>query len=111
VPIPTSMEAPSRFPGSDFDLTVTHAAAVPFRDLEAAARAGAPPELLGVEGHARYQGPGVPSGAVKTTLRFHFGSPERSLSREELSLWRDEAARRFLALGGTAVDGYEKETT
>jgi hypothetical protein len=59
-----------------------------------------------VDAVARYQGPGVAEGTVKTTLRFRFRSSERSLSREELSLWRDEAAARFLALGQTSVDGY-----
>jgi phenylalanyl-tRNA synthetase beta chain len=110
-PIPTSVEAPPRFPGSDFDLTVTHRLAVPFRELAAAVRAAAPPELASVEAIARYQGENVPRGFVKTTLRLGFQSAERSLSREELSLWRDRAAARLLALGETAVDGYEKEAT
>jgi phenylalanyl-tRNA synthetase beta chain len=102
----TSVEAPPRFPGSDFDLTVTHRLSVPFVELASAARSSAPPELAAVDAVARYQGAGVAEGHVKTTLRFRFRSSERSLSREELSLWRDEAASRFLALGRTSVDGY-----
>jgi phenylalanyl-tRNA synthetase beta chain len=107
-PVPTSIEMPPRFPGSDFDLTVTHRLAVPFERLATAARTSAPAELLSVDAIARYQGAGVPQGAVKTTLRFRFRSAERSLSREELASWRDEAARRFLSLGNTAVDGYQE---
>ncbi len=110
-PVPTSIEAPPRFPGSDFDLTVTHRLSTPFRALAGAARADAPPELASVEAIARYQGANVPPGFVKTTLRLLFQSPERSLAREELSLWRDRAAARLLALGETSVDGYEKEAT
>ena len=47
----------------------------------------------------------VPSGFVKTTLSLVFGSPDRSLSREEVNGWRDAAARRLAALGETTVDG------
>ena len=42
---------------------------------------------------------------MKTTLTVAFGSPERSLERDEINRWRDEAARRLLAVPGTAVDG------
>src|SRR5262249_28995666 len=96
---PDSIEAPPRSPGSDFDLTVTPHPWVPSLKLAAAARSSAPAELSSVDAIARYQGANVAEGRVKTTLRFRFRSPERSLSREELSRWRDEAAARFLALG------------
>ncbi len=106
VPPPTTLEAPSRFPGSDVDLTVTHRLSLPWSDLVSAATAGAPPELLGVDARYLYRGPGVPDGFVKTTLTLRFGSAERSLSREEVNGWRDEAARRLLALPESRVDGF-----
>ena len=101
----TSVEPPSRFPGSEVDITVTHEVATPWKTLEAAARADAPPELMAVEAKGRYRGPGVPGGFVKTTLTLRFGSPQRSLAREDVNAWRDAAARRLQALAGAKVDG------
>ncbi|MEO6325781.1 MAG: phenylalanine--tRNA ligase subunit beta [Thermoanaerobaculia bacterium] len=105
LPFPGAVEAPSRFPGSAIDLTVTHPIALPFEELAAAVRSGAPAQLLSVGASVRYQGAGVPSGFVKTTLNLRFGSAERSLSREEINSWRDSAALRLLAIGETKVDG------
>jgi phenylalanyl-tRNA synthetase beta chain len=102
---PTSVEAPPKLPGSEVDLTVTHALSSPWTELEMRARSGAPPELVAVEAKGRYRGPGVPDGFVKTTLTLRFGSATRSLSREEINAWRDAAAARLLALPGSKVDG------
>jgi phenylalanyl-tRNA synthetase beta chain len=105
-PSVTSVEAPSRFPGSEVDLTVTHRwRALTWKALEAAVRDGAPAELTAVEAKGVYRGAGVPDGFVKTTLTLRFGSTSRSLSREEVNSWRDAAARRLLALAETKVDG------
>jgi phenylalanyl-tRNA synthetase beta chain len=104
-PAETSVEPPSKFPGSEVDLTATHALALPWAAIEAAVRAGAPAELLAVEAKGRYRGPGVPDGFVKTTLTLRFGSPRGSLAREDVNGWRDAAARRLLALEGVKVDG------
>jgi phenylalanyl-tRNA synthetase beta chain len=104
-PPETSVEPPPRFPGSDVDLTVTHPLSTAWRALESAVRAGAPVELVAVEAKGRYRGPGVREGFVKTTLTLRFGSPLRSLAREDVNAWRDAAARRLLALPGAAVDG------
>jgi phenylalanyl-tRNA synthetase beta chain len=101
----TSVEPPPRFPGSEVDVTVTHPVATAWKALDAAARAGAPPELVAVEAKGRYRGPGVPEGFVKTTLTLRFGSPSRSLAREDVNAWRDEAVRRLLALPDAKVDG------
>jgi phenylalanyl-tRNA synthetase beta chain len=106
VPPPAdSVAAPPKLPGSEVDLTVTHALALPWRELESCVRAGAPAELLAVEAKGRYRGPGVPEGFVKTTLTLRFGSPSRSLAREEINAWRDAAAARLLKLPETKVDG------
>lgn len=104
-PPPSSVEMPSRFPGSDVDLTVTHPVAVPWEALAAAVRRDAPAELLRVDAKYLWRGAGVPEGCLKTTLTVAFGSAERSLERDEINRWRDEAARRLLAVPGAAVDG------
>ncbi|MGZ5427815.1 MAG: phenylalanine--tRNA ligase subunit beta-related protein, partial [Thermoanaerobaculia bacterium] len=101
----TSVEPPPRYPGSEVDLTVTHPLSTAWKTLESAVRAGAPAELVAVEAKGRYRGPGVGEGFVKTTLTLRFGSPLRSLAREDVNAWRDAAARRLLALRGAAVDG------
>jgi phenylalanyl-tRNA synthetase beta chain len=101
----TSVEPPPRYPGSEVDLTVTHPISTAWKTLESAVRAGAPAELVAVEAKGRYRGPGVREGFVKTTLTLRFGSPLRSLAREDVNAWRDAAARRLLALRGAAVDG------
>jgi phenylalanyl-tRNA synthetase beta chain len=104
-PAETSVEPPSKFPGSEVDITVTHPLATPWRALESAVLSGAPAELTAVEAKGRYRGPGVPDGFVKTTLTLRFGSPRGSLAREDVNGWRDAAARRLLALEGAKVDG------
>ena len=104
-PAETSVEPPSKFPGSEVDITVTHPLATPWRSLEGAVLSGAPAELTAVEAKGRYRGPGVPDGFVKTTLTLRFGSPRGSLAREDVNGWRDAAARRLLALEGAKVDG------
>jgi phenylalanyl-tRNA synthetase beta chain len=104
-PAETSVEPPSKFPGSEVDITVTHPLATPWRVLEDAVLSGAPAELAAVEAKGRYRGSGVPDGFVKTTLTLRFGSPRGSLAREDVNGWRDAAARRLLALEGAKVDG------
>jgi phenylalanyl-tRNA synthetase beta chain len=104
-PPPDSVEPPPKLPGSEVDLTVTHALSVPWRELESCVRDDAPAELLAAEVKGRYRGPGVPEGFVKTTLTLRFGSPSRSLAREEINAWRDAAAARLLKLREIKVDG------
>jgi phenylalanyl-tRNA synthetase beta subunit len=91
------------------DITVTHEVTTAWKTLEAAARAAAPPELMTVEAKGRYRGPGVPDGFVKTNLTLRFGSPQRSLARDDVNAWRDAAARRLHALPGAKVDGVKEE--
>ncbi len=104
-PAETSVEPPSKYPGSEVDLTVTHPLSTPWSALEGSVRSGAPAELFAVEAKGRYRGPGVADGFVKTTLTLRFGSPRGSLAREDVNGWRDAAARRLLALEGAKVDG------
>ncbi|MBK9375816.1 MAG: phenylalanine--tRNA ligase subunit beta [Holophagales bacterium] len=104
-PPPSTVEMPSRFPGSEVDLTVTHPLSVAWEALESAVRRDAPGELLRVDTKYLWRGAGVPEGFVKTTLTVAYGSQERSLGRDEINRWRDEAARRLLLVPGAAVDG------
>ena len=76
---------PSRFPGVTADLTLTLALATPWADLAAAVEANRPPDLNAFGLKVRYQGAGVPAGAVNTTLYFVYNSPERSLTQEEVN--------------------------
>jgi phenylalanyl-tRNA synthetase beta chain len=76
---------PSRFPGVAADLTLTHSTAVPWADLALAISGAAPAELQEFGLKDRYQGEGVPEGAVNTTISFRYNAPDRSLQQEEVN--------------------------
>jgi phenylalanyl-tRNA synthetase beta subunit len=81
------------------DLTLTHDVEVPWADIAAAVEAVRPPDLVSFGLEVRYTGEGVPAGAVNTTLTFLYGSPERSLTQQEVNerqeLLRRDLERRF----------------
>ena len=77
---------PSRFPGISADLTFTHGLETPWAEIERAIRENAPPDLVSWQLKDRYRGPGVPEGAVNTTLSFHYNARERSLTQEEVNV-------------------------
>ena len=79
------VQPPSRFPGIDADLTLTHALALPWQDLAAAIRAARVEDLAYFSLKDRYQGAGIPAGAVATTIAFHYNAPERSLTQDEVN--------------------------
>ena len=88
------VQLPSRFPGIGVDLTLTHALSVPWADIRAAivalAATGAMEDeaardLVDFGLKDRYRGPGVPAGAVNTTLYFLYNSRQRSLTQEEVN--------------------------
>ena len=79
------VEPPSRFPGIDADLTLTHALDLPWRDLAAAIGEARVEDLARFHLKDRYQGKGIPAGAVATTIAFHYNAPERSLTQEEVN--------------------------
>lgn len=95
---------PSRHPGITADLTLTHALATPWADLAAAVDAARPPDLIDFRLKVRYQGEGVPAGAVNTTLTFVYNSPDRSLTQDEVNVRQGalaaELERRFAFAGG-----------
>lgn len=90
---------PPRVPGIEVDLTLTHATAVPWHDLAAAITAEGVPELVRFGLKDRYQGQGVPSGAVNTTITFLYHAGERQLTQEEVNGWQEaltaKLAERF----------------
>ena len=79
------VEAPSRFPGIDADLTFTHSVEVAWTEIDRTIAELRPADLISWEMTVRYQGQGVPEGAVNTTIHFLYNSPERSLTQEEIN--------------------------
>lgn len=79
------VEAPSRFPGIDADLTLTHSVETPWAEIDRTIAEHRPADLISWEMTVRYQGQGVPEGAVNTTIHFLYNSPERSLTQEEVN--------------------------
>jgi phenylalanyl-tRNA synthetase beta chain len=79
------VDLPSRFPGIGADFTLTHALDVPWAEIDAAIREAPPEDLVHHELTVRYRGPGVPEGAVNTTIHFEYNARERSLTQEEVN--------------------------
>ncbi|HEX3126854.1 MAG TPA: phenylalanine--tRNA ligase subunit beta [Thermoanaerobaculia bacterium] len=79
------VEAPSRFPGIDADFTLTHSVETPWAEIDRTIAGNRPADLVSWEMTVRYQGQGVPEGAVNTTVHFLYNSPERSLTQEEVN--------------------------
>jgi phenylalanyl-tRNA synthetase beta chain len=94
-----AISIPSRYPGISADYTLTHPLAVPWAEIDRATRELAPAELVSWELKVRYRGPGVPEGAVNTTVSFHYNARERSLTQEEVNarqaVLSQELERRF----------------
>jgi phenylalanyl-tRNA synthetase beta chain len=80
-----SVEPPSRYPGIDVDFTLTHPLAVPWQELARAIDAERVEDLARYSLKDRYQGKGIPAGAVATTIAFHYNAPERSLTQEAVN--------------------------
>jgi phenylalanyl-tRNA synthetase beta chain len=76
---------PSRFPGISADFTLTHPLETPWGEIEQAIAERAPEDLVSWKLKVRYHGPGVPEGAVNTTISFHYNARERSLTQEEVN--------------------------
>jgi phenylalanyl-tRNA synthetase beta chain len=79
------LDLPPRVPGVTADLTLTHPLRVTWSDIAAAVEALRPPGLTGFALKARYQGEGVPAGAVNTTLTFHYNAGDRTLTQDEVN--------------------------
>jgi phenylalanyl-tRNA synthetase beta chain len=79
------VEIPSRFPGVEADQTLTHAVTAPWAEIDRTLAELRPADLVSWHLKDRYRGPGVPEGAVNTTISFLYNSPERSLTQEEVN--------------------------
>ncbi|HEX5757649.1 MAG TPA: phenylalanine--tRNA ligase subunit beta [Thermoanaerobaculia bacterium] len=80
-----AVAAPSRLPGVAADYTLTHPVGVSWAELERAIARAAPPDLASFRLKDRYRGPGVPEGAVNTTITFLYNARDRSLTQEEVN--------------------------
>ncbi len=89
------VELPSRFPGIAADLTFTHALATPWAEVRRAVGELKPAGLVSFGLEARYRGPGVPEGAVNTTIRFIYNAQDRSLTQDEVNAWQEDLAGKL----------------
>ena len=94
---------PSKFPGVAADLTLTHSLAVPWAAIAAAIAAAAPALLQEFGLKDRYQGEGVPEGAVNTTIFFRYSAPDRTLQQEEVNAHQAELGRLLAGRFGHTV--------
>lgn len=76
---------PSRFPGVSADFTLTHPVDTSWSEIERAIAQAAPPDLVSFGLKDRYRGPGVPDGAVNTTITLLYNAGDRSLTQEEVN--------------------------
>ena len=85
LPPPARVRLPSRFPAVEVDLTFTHAVDIAWGAIADAVEEARPRELVSFELENRYQGQGVPAGAVNTTIHFVYQLADRSLSQDEVN--------------------------
>lgn len=100
---PVRVQAPSRFPGVAADLTLTHPLETPWSALEATVVELAPPLVAAFALKDRYQGKGVPDGAVNTTISFSYQAADRSLTQEEVNAAHSELSERLRERFGGSV--------
>ena len=99
------VRAPSRVPGISADLTVTHRLAVPWAEIAAAIAAVDEPLRVGFRLKDRYQGPGIPEGAVATTITFDYHAGERTLAQDEVNERQAALAAQLERRFGVAREG------
>lgn len=90
-----TVSLPSRFPGIAVDLTLTHARERSWHELEQMITEQMDAALASFHLKDRYVGPGVPAGAVNTTISFLYNSNERSLTQDEVNERHGALARRL----------------
>jgi phenylalanyl-tRNA synthetase beta chain len=77
--------APPRLPGISADLTLVHPLERSWREIERAVAEARVEHLVAFRLKDRYQGAGVPAGAVATTMTFDYHAGERTLTQEEVN--------------------------
>ena len=75
----------SAFPPIEADLSFALAKAETWTRIREAVEAAKPADLESVRVVDRYEGPGVPEGRVKTTIRLVFRSADRTLEQEKVN--------------------------
>jgi phenylalanyl-tRNA synthetase beta chain len=95
----------SDLPAIVADLSLTQPKALSWDELSTFVRGFGLAHLESVTCHDRYEGPGVPSDAVKTTLRMTFRSAERTLEQDEVNREVRRLAGALASRPGVAVAG------
>jgi phenylalanyl-tRNA synthetase beta chain len=75
----------SSFPPIAADLSFAHEKAKTWEEIRQAVLASKPADLESVRIVDRYEGPGVPQGKVKTTIRLLFRSSEKTLEQDQVN--------------------------
>jgi len=75
----------SSYPPIEADLSFAHAKSASWRQIEKIVSAAKLADLESVRVLGRYEGPAVPQGQVKTTIRLVFRSPERTLEQDAVN--------------------------
>jgi phenylalanyl-tRNA synthetase beta chain len=98
----TSYQPLPRFPAVNADVTVEHDRSLAYAELERTAREAAASLVERLELVARFEGEGLPTGRVRTTLRIVYRHPERSLTQDEVNT--EQAALRVRLAERLGVD-------
>ncbi|MCZ6727744.1 MAG: phenylalanine--tRNA ligase subunit beta [Acidobacteria bacterium] len=95
----STVRAPSRHPGVAVDLTLTHSRGVTWSEMANLIAESMPADLVDFGLKDRYEGAGVPAGAVNTTIYFIYNAESRSLTQDEVNQRQqpltDSLERRF----------------
>lgn len=99
----------STMPAVVADLTFSQPKEMTWESIETLVRDAGLENLESVWCHDRYEGPGVPEGEVKTTIRMRFRSPERTLEQEEVNRQVQRLAEALRSRPGITLSGWGKE--
>jgi phenylalanyl-tRNA synthetase beta chain len=97
--------APPRLPGISADLTLVHPLERSWSEIERAVAGARVEHLVGLRLKDRYQGAGVPAGAVATTMTFDYHGGERTLTQEEVNERHGALAAELERRFGLAREG------
>jgi len=93
----------SPFPPVVADLSFAQPRSITWESIDEFARSLLLANLESLKLLDRYEGPGVAEGAVKTTVRLTFRSPQRTLEQEEVNRERDRLANALREKFGVTI--------
>jgi phenylalanyl-tRNA synthetase beta chain len=99
----------STLPAVVADLTFSQPKEMTWESIETLVRDAGLENLEAVWCHDRYEGPGVPEGQIKTTIRMRFRSPERTLEQDEVNRQVQRLAEALRSRPGITLSGWGKE--